>query len=134
MIARTFSLLAGMIAMSTFAAEPIQMKPEQSWKGSSNDESKEKDIPKIITNAEKFAEAWKAFGQTDEVPVIDFKKSFVVVLTGRGSRINPRVMKTPEGEVKVLGIETRDFRPGFRWVAEVHSREGVKTVNGEAFK
>jgi hypothetical protein len=121
-------------AAAAAAAEPTMMKPEQTWQGSAKDEEKAKTVPKLITGAEKLAEAWKACERTDAVPEVDFKKHLVVILTTRGSRVNPRVTLGPEGDLRLLGIETRDFRPGFRYVISVFPREGVKTVNGEPLR
>lgn len=91
-------------------------------------------MPKIVLNAEKFAEAWKAAERTDEVPVIDFKKYLAVAMTTRGSRVNPRATLSAEGDLRVFGMETRDFRPGFRYVIGLYPREGVKTINGEPLR
>jgi hypothetical protein len=126
--------LALLLTTTAMAAEPTELKPEQIWQGSANDESKAKTIPKIVTSAEKLTEVWKACERTDPVPAVDFKKHLAVVLTTRGSRVNPRVSLSDEGELRVLGMETRDFRPGFRYVIGLVPREGVKTVNGEALK
>lgn len=134
MIPRLSAFLATLLAMAAIAAESTQLKPEQTWNGSANDDSKEKTVPKVITDSAKLTEAWKACERTDAVPVVDFKKHLAVVLTTRGSRVNPRVTLSPEGDLRVLGMETRDFRPGFRYVIELYPREGVKKVNGEALE
>ena len=121
-------------AVAVIAAEPSELKPEQTWQGSANDEAKARTVPKIITSAEKLAEAWKACERTDAVPAIDFRKYFAVVLTTNGSRVNPRVSLSEEGDLRAFGMETRDFRPGFRYVISTYPREGVKTVNGVALR
>ena len=125
------TLLAAALADS---AEPAELKPEQTWQGSANDESKAKSVPKVITSADQLAEAWKACERTDAVPTIDFKKHLAVALTTHGSRVNPRVSLSTDGELRVFGMETRDFRPGFRYVISTYPREGVKTVNGQALR
>jgi hypothetical protein len=40
-------------------------------------------------------------------------------------------MLEDNGNLMVLGLATRDFHPGFRYVLAVLSRTGVKTVNGK---
>jgi hypothetical protein len=120
-----------LLTKAAFAAETTEMKPEQSWQGSAKDDEKAKTVPKIVIGAEKFAEAWKACERTDPSPTIDFQKHFVVILTTQGSRVNPRVVLGTEGDVRVAGMATRDFLPGFRYVIGVYPREGVKTVNGK---
>jgi hypothetical protein len=134
MIARLPNMLATLLASVVLAADKTEIKPDQTWNGSANDESKAQRMPKIITDAVKLAEVWKACERTDAVPTVDFKKHLAVVLTTRGSRVNPRVSLSGEGDLKVIGLETRDFRPGFRYVIGVYPREEVKTVNGEAVR
>jgi hypothetical protein len=132
MIARQFTLAVLLLTTAAIAAERTEMKPEQIWQGSAKEESKDRTVPKVITNAEKLAEAWKACERTDPVPAVDFKKQIAVALTTRGSHVNPRASLSAEGDLRVMGMETRDFRPGFRYVIAVYSRESVKSINGKS--
>lgn len=130
----TARVLAALIAISASAAEPSELKPVQSWQGSARDESKAETVLKVITTADQLAEAWKSCERTDAVPTIDFAKHVGIILTTRGSRIIPRAKLSEDGNLQVLGMETRDIRPGFRYHIGIYSREGVKKVNDEVLR
>jgi hypothetical protein len=51
-----------------------------------------------------------------------------------GSRLSLSAQLDEKGNLQVLGVATRDFRSGFRYVLATVSREGVKSVNGKELK
>ena len=57
-----------------------------------------------------------------------------MIQTTVGSRLNLILQLTEAGDLKVLGLATRDLRPGFRYAMATVPREGVKTVNGQALE
>ena len=63
------------------------------------------------------------------MPKVDFDKEIVIVSTTRGSQLRLSAQLEDNGNLQILGIATRDLRPGFRYVMGTVSREGVKTVN-----
>ena len=131
MNARRIALVMLACACVLVAAEPTPLKPDPIWQGAAKNDSIEQSIPKVVSSKAKFAELWKNCERTDDVPNVDFTKNLVFVVTSRGSHISLRQpVLTEDGDLKVLAIETRDFRPGFRYVLAVFSRSGVKSVNG----
>lgn len=105
--------------------------PSQEWSGSVIDISLRKDAPEVILSTKEFEALWLAWKLPGPVPEVDFSSNLVVVQTTEGSRLRLAVSQDDKGNVKALGLATRDFRPGFRYVIAVLSRKGVKTVNGK---
>ena len=58
-------------------------------------------------------------------------RELVTVQTTQGSKLRMAATQDENGNLEILGLATRDMRPGFRYVAAVLSRQGVKTVNGK---
>jgi hypothetical protein len=50
---------------------------------------------------------------------------------GRGKLLTLSASLDETGDLKALGLATRDLRPGFRYALISVPREGVKTVNGK---
>jgi hypothetical protein len=101
--------------------------------GSIDDEKLAKEMPEngVITNAKDFEKLVKAWKVADQVPDVDFDKEIVLVGTTEGSKLTLNAALDEKGDLKVLGLATRDLRPGFRYVIISVPREGVKTVNGK---
>jgi hypothetical protein len=112
-------------------AQKKSVKPSKEWSGSVEDENLAKDAPASITSAKSLAKLWKDWKLTDKMPDIDFTKELVVVSTTRGSKLQLALTLDDKGDLQILGIATRDLRPGFRYVLATVSKEGVKTVNGK---
>ena len=128
------TLLSSAPAMAKENASPDQeIKPIKEWAGSVEDESLLKEGPAqgFITDEKAFKNVWQEWKLGDKIPAVDFAKELVLVDTTSGSRLNVSVRLTEEGNLKVLGIATRDFLPGFRYRVLLVSREGVKMVNGK---
>ncbi len=121
------------VAVTGNAADK-EVKPTQEWKGSVATDALKSLRPAtgIITDKETFAKLWKEWKVGHKEPTIDFKKELVAVETTSGSKLSIAAQLTPEGDLKVNGIATADFGPGFRYQIVVLPREGVKTVNGKA--
>lgn len=130
---RRIGMLLLTLTATLLAADPVKpvtLKPETTWDGAVNKEGASEQFPRVITDKAKLAEAWKACEREDAVPEVDFSKKFVVVSTTSGSRLNVGGRLNDKGDLQVLAIGTRDFRPGFRYVIAVFPREGVKSVDG----
>jgi hypothetical protein len=113
-------------------AEKKKVASTKEWTGAVADEKLAKDAPEVITSKKALETLWKDWGITDKMPEVDFTKELVLVSTTRGSKLNVSLMLDPDkGDLQVLGIATRDLRPGFRYVIVTAPKEGVKTVNGK---
>ena len=123
-----------LMTLVSVAAVPADapVKTLREWKGSVADESLLSDAPGFIASAEELQKLWSRWSVPGPVPQIDFKKDIVVLVTSRGSGLRLIARRDGEGNLKVNGLGTMDFRPGFRYVLGVVSRTGVKSVNGQA--
>ena len=109
-------------------AQDRKIEITQKWNGSVDDEKAIK--PECIASAKGLAAVWKAWNAQGEVPKVDFDKNLVVAVYSSGSKLNMAGAKLDDkGNLEVLGLGTRHFGPGFRYVLGVVSRDGVKTVN-----
>jgi hypothetical protein len=101
--------------------------------GSVEDEKLLADKPAngVIVSAKGWEKLAKAWGIKDPAKV-DFAKELLVVGTTVGSRLNLNTKLDDKGDLKVIGIATRDFGSGFRYVIKSVGKDGVKTVNGKA--
>jgi hypothetical protein len=125
-----------LVAAGTLRADDSKVtdvKPSKQYMGSVDDEALLKLAPEngFIGDAKTFAKLWKAWKVGPKIPDVGFKKELVVLATTSGSRINLMVRLTEEGDLKVIGLATADFGPGFRYQIFVVPRAGVKTVNGK---
>jgi hypothetical protein len=110
------------------------VKPLKQWGGSIDDAALQKQAPAngVLTDAKSFAKLWTAWKIEGKVPDVDFAKNLVVVETTTGGRLRTSARLEANGNLKILGLATRDLRPGFRYEILVLPRSGVKTVNGKA--
>jgi hypothetical protein len=108
-------------------SQPVKLNKE--WKGEVADEGQLKTAPEVITSAKGLEKIWKDWKIEGKMPEVDFAKEIVIIGTTSGSRLNLSARLDQKGDLQVLGIATRDLRPGFRYVIATVSREGVKTVN-----
>jgi hypothetical protein len=106
------------------AAQGKKVEITRKWSGSIEDEKAPK--PKCITSSKGLQAIWKAWKVKGD-------KHLVVAVYSPGSRLNlSKAALDDQGDLTVVGLGTRDIRPGFRYVLGVVSREGVKTVNKKA--
>jgi len=118
-------------AVST-ADEPKKEKATVDLFASLEDRTLEKEAPKsgVIVSTKAWESLAKAWDIKDPAKV-DFTKEILVVQTTVGSRLNVTTKLDDKGDLKILGIATRDLRPGFRYAIKSVSKEGVKTVDGK---
>jgi hypothetical protein len=119
------------VLASDARAEKKAVKLEKEWKGSVDDEALAKDAPAVIVDAKTLEKLWKAWKIEGNVPAVDFKKELVIITTTSGSKLRLSATLDDKGNLEVLGMATRDLRPGFRYVIATVSREGIKTVNAK---
>jgi hypothetical protein len=62
---------------------------------------------------------------------VNFDREIVLVARTAGSRLTLKASLDEKGDLKALGLATRDLRKGFRYVIISVPKEGVKTVNGK---
>src|SRR5262249_52640958 len=116
------ALLAGfsLTVVALPATAQKQLKVAKQWSGSVEDEKAPK--PEVITSAKGLEAVWKAWKVEGDVPTVDFSKDLVVGVYTVGSRLNLAGARLDDqGNLEVLGIATRDLRPGFRYVLGVVS-------------
>ena len=121
------------LAAGVALAAPTPLKPTNTWTGSVDDEKLAKAMPEngVITNAKDFAKLVKAWKVADKVPDVNFDKEIVLVARTAGSKLTLKASLDEKGDLKALGLATRDLRKGFRYVIISVPKEGVKTVNGK---
>jgi hypothetical protein len=119
------------VSVSGARAEKQAVKLEREWKGSVENEELAKDAPASIVDAKALEKLWKAWKIEDQAPKVDFKRELLILTTTSGSKLRLSASLDGKGNLEVLGMATRDLRPGFRYVIATVSREGVETVNGK---
>jgi hypothetical protein len=119
------------VLASDARAEKKAVKLDKEWKGFVDDEALAKDAPGVIVDAKTLEKLWKAWKIDGKVPAVDLKKELVIITTTSGSKLRLSASIDDKGNLEVLGMATRDLRPGFRYVIAIVSRKGVKTVNGK---
>lgn len=124
-------LMAVSYPLEGVPAERGPVTPVKEWSGSVDDTTIAIAAPEIIVSAQEFEDLWLAWKLPGPVPEIDFSSYLVAVQTTVGSRLRLTAILEDNGNLMVLGLATRDLRPGFRYVFAVLSLTGVKTVNGK---
>jgi len=128
------ALLGVALLASTALAQKKEVKLTKTWSGSIEDEALSKDAPDSIADAGSLEKLWKKWKIQGDVPAVDFQKELVILATTVGSRLSLAANLDDKGNLQVLGVATRDLRPGFRYVIATVPREGVKMVNGKELK
>jgi hypothetical protein len=119
------------MVVSDARAEKKAVKLEKEWQGSIDDEALAKDAPAVIADAKALEKLWRAWKIEGKAPTVDFKRKLIIITTTSGSKLRLSASLDDKGNLEVLGMATRDLRPGFRYVITTVSREGVKTFNGK---
>ena len=121
------------LAAGVAVAGPTPLKATNTWMGSIDDEKLAREMPEtgVITNSKDFEKLVKAWQVAEKVPEVDFDKEIVLVAKTEGSRLTLNASLDEKGDLKALGLATRDLRPGFRYVIISVPRQGIKTVNGK---
>ena len=114
------------------AQERKPLETLKEWRGSNPNEELSKDAPKFVANSKDLEKLWKAWDIKEKLPEIDFSKEIVLIETTRGSRLNLKAILDEKGNLQPLGIATRDFGPGFRYVIISINKAGIKTIEGKA--
>jgi hypothetical protein len=132
---RVFAMLMSLAVVAVSAsgarAEKKAMKLEREWHGSVENEKLAKDAPAYIVDAKALEKLWKEWNIQGKAPKVDFKTELLIVTTTSGSKLRLSARLDDKGNLEVLGMTTRDLRPGFRYMIASVSREGVKAVNGK---
>ena len=110
--------------------KPLETLKE--WRGDNPNEALSKDAPKFIANSKDLEKLWKAWDIKEKLPEVDFAKEIILIATTRGSRLNLKATLDEKGNLQLLGIATRDLRPGFRYVIISVNKAGIKTIEGKA--
>ena len=110
--------------------KPLETLKE--WRGDNPNEVLSKDAPKFVANSKDLEKLWKAWDIMEKIPEVDFAKEIILIATTRGSRLNLKATLDEKGDLQLLGIATRDLRPGFRYVIISVNKTGIKTIEGKA--
>lgn len=107
-------------------------KPTVDLFGSVEDEKLQKEMPAngVVVSQKGWEKLAKAWG-IEKPAKVDFDKEILVVATSVGSKLSVSTKLSDKGDLTILGLGTRDLRPGFRYAIKSVSREGVKTVGGK---
>jgi hypothetical protein len=121
------------LAAGVAVAAPTPLKATNTWTGSIDDEKLARAMPEngVIANARDFEKLVKAWKVAEEAPEVNFEKEIVLVARTGGSKLTLKASLDEKGDLKALGLATRDLRPGFRYAIISVPKEGVKTVNGK---
>jgi hypothetical protein len=114
-----------------FSAGKGPVKPSRQWSGSVSDLSLKEAGPEVVLSKKGLENLWQVWKVPGPVPEVDFSRELIVVQTTQGSQLRLRATLDESGNLEVLGLATRDLRPGVRYVIAVLSSKGVKTVNGQ---
>jgi hypothetical protein len=128
--------VALLLAPALVAADAKELKPVEKWNGSVVDEKLLKDAPEygVIHDAKTFEKVWTSWKIGEKMPKLDFDKVIVVFTTTTGSKISAKPMLDDKGDLKFVGVATKDLGTGFRYDMQVVEKEGVKTINGKEIK
>ncbi len=128
-----WSLAFLLVCGSAGYSQDKEKKPTVDLFASIGDEALMKETPpgNVIVSTKAWEKLAKAWGIKD-APKVDFDKEILVIATTVGSRLNLSTKLDESGDLKILGLATRDLRPGFRYAIKSVNREGVKTVDGIA--
>lgn len=86
----------------------------------------------IVRDALDWAEICDAWHLDASQNKVDFHTQFVIVKTSMGSSMSLTLVTDRDGDLTCNGIYTADHRPnGFKFIAVVVNREGIKTIHGE---
>jgi hypothetical protein len=124
-------LLATVVPLQAGPAKGTPVKPLKQWSGSVEDLALLKGAPEVILTAQELDKLWQAWKVEGSTPKVDFAKEILLVITTRGSILRFAATLSDTGDLKVMGVATKDLRPGFRYVIASVSRKGVNTVNGK---
>ena len=115
------------------AAPPTKkfVKPLKEWSGSVDDLALMKTVPEFVLTTDEMEKLWQSWKVPGPVPQVDFSKELVLVSTSQRSSLRLAASLDKMGNLVVMGLASRDLRPGFRYVIALVSREGVKTINGK---
>jgi hypothetical protein len=126
------ALLLVVFLIGPVAADKKPVMLVKEWPGSVEDEGLMQGAPTVVTSAARLEKLYKDWKLADKPPQVDFKKELVIIAVTRGSKLRlSAVLDDTSGNLLILGLATRDLRPGFRYVIATVSREGVKTVDGK---
>lgn len=121
-------VVAATLSADRAPAGPVTLK--QQWSGS-RDDLEQIDAPTVITDQEQWKKLFESWKFADKLPVVDFKQEIAITATTRGSRLRLSATLDDRGNLRVLGLATRDLRPGFRFVVATLDRQGIKSVEGK---
>jgi hypothetical protein len=113
-----------------------ELRPLQTWNGALKDKKLEGKKPagEVLVTEQTFAELWRAWRGKDDVPKVDFRRAFVVVLTDKFGSLGAQFGIVEGGlseRMRSLGSGSK-AEEGFSYLIAVFPRDGIKSFNGRA--
>jgi hypothetical protein len=126
-------LLAEPVRANQPGSKKVQpVKVLNAWNGKMADNALRKHAPpdEFLLDQIAWAKLWKAWRGQDKLPEIDFQKQMILVFTADGPNsvgCEPRLDR--QGNLQALAMSTLMGGPGFGYLIQCISREGVRSVN-----
>jgi hypothetical protein len=126
-------ILSTAMALAADSGNP-EPQPLREFQGTTAEDVSGPIPEELIQDEAAYVAAWKQLGLEESPGVVDFATEVVFSSTTRGSRISLRLRNEGEGKLQVMGISTRDIRPGLRYVFGVLSKTDWKMINDTALR
>ena len=113
-------------------AQPVKVL--NAWSGKIADAAIRKHAPtdEFLLGQDQWARLWKAWRGPEKLPEIDFRKQMILVFTADGpNRVGCEPRRDSQGNVQALAMSSQIDGPGFGYLIQCISREGVRSVNGK---
>jgi dienelactone hydrolase len=115
-------------------SRPENVAVLQSWNGKLAENTLRDQAPAtgFVLEAATWSKLWQAWHKGEEIPVVDFSNQLVLVFTADGpNSVGCVPTHDGQGNVRAEAMATLMGGPGFGYLLQCVSREGVKTINGK---
>lgn len=122
--------LQGLPAMGETRFTPAGIKVRQQWIVDKTSMAlTEAPASSFLDKQEPFAKLWKAWRGDEKIPMVDFSKEIVLVLTGlENSSVTINAALDDKGVLKISTISTQRRSLGMTYVLAIVERNGIKAV------
>lgn len=120
------------------AAEAKEIKPVKQWTGTI-EKALQREAPAqgYIVSEKALVHLWQAWKIKDEMPIVDFEKELVLVITlqtGGYFSKNAEVDDQGDLSVKILTSAHLSLDHKYKYVITLIKRDGIKTIHGKAIE
>ena len=132
--AAAYSVAAGAAEKRPSPKKVQPVKILNTWNGKIADAALRKHAPtdEFLLGQNEWAKLWRAWRGQEKLPEVDFQKQMILVFTADGPNsvgCEPRL--DAQGNVQAEAMSTMIGGPGFGYLIQCISREGVRSVNGK---